>query len=256
MAAKKKPKFGVSGGLSHTTGGQAAIRNAFPKGTLPTSPPYGSYDPTLDQQERSANRGLGDLIEDVTRGNTRSGQDYELGKQGIERTAGRSLADLMNDRTRGTEDYGRQIQGLERDYTRLGNRQGQQNAASGNLGGAAAQGARKRAENMAYDRAPIDTSYTRFIDDSRTAETRLGEDKDLGLGELALGFSRDYEDRNLVQLPRAQRENTIFGQDVNETRIDQAKQSNLLPAGFGSQHSGIKPGPSKKRRKNTGYGRG
>lgn len=194
-----------------------------------TRPPYGSYDPALDQSERSADRGLGDLIADVTRANTRSGQDYGLGQEDINRQFGRSHDDLLLDRSRGTEDYQASIANLVRNYQRLGNSQRQSFAASGNLGGASIQAAQKRASNQAIDRQPLDTNYNRFLADSTTAETRLGENKNLGLGQLGLNYARDYEDRNVVQLPRAQRENEFFKQDLNETRVDQAKMAGLLP---------------------------
>lgn len=224
-----------------------------PRNTVPMLPPYGSYDPALDQQERSATRGLGYLIDDIRLANERGLEDLDIGEKGIERGRGRSLADLMTARTRAQQDARTQTEGLQRDYTRLGNSQQQAAAASGNLGGAIAQARRKRAANQAVDQSSIDTNLSRFLADNTLSTGRLNEDADIGLEGLHLDFNRGFDDRR-IQGTRATDENRIFGLDINETRIDQAKQAGLLPASFGGSQkpAGAKPGPSRKPRKRYG----
>lgn len=190
-----------------------------PRGTAPTSPPPGSYDPAIDAQVGAAGRGLADLLSDYVRdwgepGTAlagRQGQDYrlsqsELGRRLAEGLAdlnlgsdraledlrlgsGRSLNDLMRDRTRGGEDYGESIAALGRRYQRLGDAQRQGTIAKGvQRGGALAQALQKRAANQAIDRKPIDTGFQRFSADSSTAEQRLIENR--GLAERRIGENR------------------------------------------------------------------
>jgi hypothetical protein len=76
---------------------------------------------------------------------------------------------------------------------------------------------RKRTANQAFDRAPIDTNFGRFNQDLDTQQGRLGVE-----------FQRDWDDRNLVKLPRAQREATEFGLDLGAQRWFQSKQAGYL----------------------------
>ena len=266
----------------------------------PTKPAYGSYDPALDQGERAANRGLIDLLADISTGNERALSDYGLNREDIqlqldrnlqdtglargdyERDYGRgitdlrtnrsragedfqgSLGDLLKSRERGGEDYRTAMAGLDRSYERLGSSQTQAQGKAGvSSGGALAQAMAKRQANQALDREPVDTNYRRFNEDSARGEGqlrqnfdrfnqdsalqegRMGEDRgvamsrfDLGdtraradtgraFGGLGLNLQRGFEDRT-VQGTRAERENVFYGQDVNETRIDQAKQAGML----------------------------
>lgn len=295
MATKKKKSsyVGTTGTTYYGSGNGVYTPTVAP----PTRPPYGSYDPTLDQGERSAGRGLQDLIDDIGRANQRGSADYELGKGDLERSRsrgkfdlndqkadyergfGRSLADLLTSRTRGGQDYQRSVAGLDRDYSQLARKQGEgANAAGVQSSGLAAKAAQIRGQNKAFDRAPLDTNYQRFSADSSSSENRLREDRgdfltgwgessrrlnedvDLGLGRLALDYTRGVEDRNMVQLPRAQRENTMYGQDVNEIRIAQAKAADLLPDyDYGYTESTASKAKKKKRKvplnQQSAYGR-
>lgn len=219
-----------------------------------TSPPPGSYDPAIDAQVGQAARGLGDLLVDYTRDwgepgtalGGRAGEDLGLGKAEVERGYGRNLADLLTSRVRGSEDYGRQIEGLNRNFAQLGAAQTQAARAAGvQRGGALAQALAKRAENKAIARQPLDTNFSRFNADSALAEGRLGEDRGLALGGLDRGFLRGADDANTT-LARAQRENTQFGLDAAAQRFYQADMP--LPQNLGDPAPGRAPGRSTKRK--------
>ena len=256
MAAKRRPTARYRPGS-----GQALIAPGLLKRpTPPTSPPPGSYDPAIDAQVGQTNRGLGDYLSDHIRDfgepgtalGGRTGEDYTLGKAGIERGAGRSLVDLLTGRTRAQEDYGQSIAGLDRSFAQQGAAQTQTARAAGvQRGGALAQAMAKRNENKAIARQPIDTGFARFNQDSSQAETRLNEDKGLALGDLDRGFLRGTDDAGIA-LARAQRENTQFGLDANAQRFYQAN----LPLG-GAPAPAAKPRTSKvKRRPTRGTNRG
>jgi hypothetical protein len=207
--------------------------------------------PELDQQTAASKRGLDDLLADIGLGRERSVTDLGLGQYEINRQkglnaadyntgvadvntqAGRSLADLLTARKQAGEDYGTTIAGVQRGYQQLGERQGEMSRKSGIMagGGAYAQSARKRAANEALDRAPIDTAYSRFNEQSGLSETRLGEDKarslaslltslgrandslDIGGGQQALAFKRQDEDWGTTE-DRARREYENFRLDT------------------------------------------
>jgi hypothetical protein len=184
-----------------------------------TDPPSGYYDPNLDVQQRDEQRAFDRNSDDLNLSGaragvdlgfqtartgiekTRTGEDYDTGVAGIERGAGRSLSDLLQARTRGGEDYQSSLGGLQRSYDRLANTQGEAARKSGAelTGGVFAQSARKRAENQALDKAPIDLAYQRFTQDSNTSEGRLGEDKATSLADLLRSRTRADEDVNWNQ---------------------------------------------------------
>lgn len=192
----------------------AAKRKKNPKAwtpfVAPTSPPPGTYDPGLDQQARAAERGLVDFRSDAERDTARSEDDYLTARGDVERTRGEGIADIMRSRARGLED-------LDRRYARQASAQTQAINAAGALhGGALAAAMRRRAENRAYEQG-------RFMDDSALSESRLTGAADRDLGRLALGHQRSGEDRSTA-LTRAEREHGFLGQDINESRLFQAKQ--------------------------------
>jgi hypothetical protein len=196
-------------GQAHTTPPRPGLGNprAFTPFQAPTRPPPGFYDPSLDADERASGRGLGDLAEDVDRANLESRNDLNFG-----------LERIGTSRTRGAEDYGRSVEELNRQYGNLATRQAETARASGNRGGALAQALRKRAGNQAFDRAPIDTNFG-----------RLNQDLDVQQGRLGVEFQRGWDERNLVALPRAQRENAEFGLDTNAQRWFQSRQAGYEP---------------------------
>jgi hypothetical protein len=224
------------------------------KTTVPIAPPPGSYDPNLDAAARASKRGLGYVRDDTTTQRVRNTTDLatalqQIGTQrgynqedygtatGAENTGyDRSLADLLQGRTREGEDYQTNLQNLSRQYQQLGDVQAQAANKAGVLsGGASAQAARKRTANQAIDKAPIDTAHQRFLADSTTDQTRLGEDHQTRLGGLLTQFKRsgdalDFQQGQTgltyqragedltTQLGRAKDENTFFQQDTAAAR--------------------------------------
>lgn len=217
----------------------------------PTAPPPGTYDPTLDATLGQAGRGLGDFQQDTERNSARSSNDYIRGRADVQRDAGWGREDLTRSRDRGLfdvgqartyegQDYGRSIQGLDRSYGRLADSQAEQiNAAGLSGGGASLQAARKRAENLAWDRQPIDTGHGRAVAGFDTATGRLNEDygtqtgrlndtEQRQLGALDLGQQRYSEDSGTA-LSRAAREYDAFSQDTGAARFYQAAGTGWTP---------------------------
>jgi hypothetical protein len=186
------------------------------------TPPADRYDPGLDASLAASQRGYGDLITDASTGNARDTQDYGFGLGDIQRSQDRGLADLGTQRTQGTEDYNRNVGLLQRSYQQLGTRQSEQARVAGIAGGGAAlQAARKRAENQAIDRQPLDTGYQRLLGGLDTAQTRLGEDSDIARGRLNVNYLRGIDDRG-QQVLRGGRESVFFGADTAKAKSFQA----------------------------------
>ena len=223
--AQKLYDWGDGRGKVHTRAKKTVAE--APAGN-PLRPPPGSYDPSIDAQERATGRGLSDLIGDTYRGNERATSDFTLGMGDIgrqradlqadyqratargsedygenvsdlERDYGRGQADLLTNRAQTGEDYQKSLSDLTRQYTRLANNQGQQARQRGvttREGGFAAQAARKRAENQGLDRAPLDTNFNRAMQASQLSESRLSEDRGESLSDLLRGHQRDTDDRD------------------------------------------------------------
>lgn len=215
MAAKKSDKYPHQwpDGTWHsipwaqTKRGQEASKHV-------AAPPSGYYDPNLDVQQRDEQRAYDDNTDDLNLQASRAGvdlgfqtartdiekgrakEDYDAGVAGVERGAGRTLSDLLQARERGGADYRTSLANLQRGYDRLATTQGEaaRKAGAEQTGGAFAQAARKRAANMEADKAPIDLAYQRFLEDSRTSEGRLADDKKTSLDDLARGFKRTGDD--------------------------------------------------------------
>jgi uncharacterized protein YheU (UPF0270 family) len=214
-----------------------------------TDPPAGFYDPALDAQQRAGNRGLSQFGEDTALADSRASSDYILGQQQLQTQSGRSLQDLLREHTRFGEDtsksttregqdYGSQIENLQRSFQRLGQSQAQA-ATSRGLGGGALRAAMKaRESNQAIQRKPLDTAHTRFGEDVSQATAREGadygtntarvnEDLSTGLGSLGLDYGRGVADRSTA-LSRAGLENVAFGQDIGAQKLYQAGQANWV----------------------------
>ncbi len=256
----------------------------------PAKPPLGTYDPGLDAQERAAGRGLRYLKEDIARmgfreredmvtslglldrSKSRSTQDLGLsrdrGMENINLGESRGLEDLGVSRSRGLEDFQLQEQRGNRDLDTqlntlfresdiLGQRQGQDINAAGVLrGGTSRAAAKKRAENLAFAREPIDTARTDLMGDLQRGRGRLEEDygtqsgrltadaqqdrgrllQDYGIDVQRLGedyesdrsnidrtFQRGEQDR-FREGQRGIAENLFFGQDIAQQRVYQAMQ--------------------------------
>lgn len=192
-------------------------------------PPAGTYDVGLDQQERAAVRGAQQTGEDLGTQGTRLGTDFTLGQVETGRQYQESLTDLLKQREQTQQDYGTNLQTLARNYQQLGNRQAQQGRQAGLAGGFTAQAARKRAANEAIERAPIDTSFNRFIEGSKLQEQQLGEARDRSTGELGLNFERGSEDI-ATQGRRTGTELDAMIRDIAEAR--QAQWGKPLPTAW------------------------
>ena len=254
--------FPIWGGLSRYGGGgptrQAAkglnrAIGGYNRAQAAKPPPYGTYDPSLDQQLRAARRGLGDLINTARQTNARNTEDLNIGDSAITNAGGTgsydtSLADLLTARARGQQDFTAATQERQRQYGILATHQSEQAAAAGVLGGAIAQAAQKRAANQGREQAQSQQAFDRFLTDSTTDQTRLGNSRDMALGANQLAFNRSYQDLydpETGQVTRAQRELPIFAQDTNELRIAQARQAGLLPP---IQRMRKIPVPKRRRR--------
>jgi hypothetical protein len=250
----KKYDWGDGKGAIHTISKADHDKNVAAKNAPPVIP-VGTYDPGLDAQERQSQRSLQQQLEDIATGRTRATTDFGLGQAAIDTQRGqtnqsyqRSLSDLLQQRTRGGEDYQTNLATLQRNYQRLGTSQGEaQRRAGAHAGsGAAVQAARKRSENQALDRAPIQSAYDRFTADSATGEQRLGEDKTATLANMLTQFTRGGEDLNtqLKQLglnysrggddyttaeERAGTGAVDFTQDINAAKLSQYLAGGYAP---------------------------
>jgi hypothetical protein len=215
---------------------------------------YGLGRDSIQRQYDRGNQDLGAQRSQYETGYGRSVADENLGY-------GRTSTDLQTAASRGGEDYNRNVQMLTRQYSQIGDSQRQQQSRAGVLrGGAMLQAAAKRTANQATDRQPLDTSYGRFTADNQQAQTRLGadhtttlgqldlqgrrmgEDRDLAFGQLALTSAppdasnpfggRAFQDRT-TQLTRAQREGSEFGLDAAGQRAYQAAGAGWVPPGRG-----------------------
>ena len=182
--------------------------------------------PDLDAQERAAQRGYKYTTADLDKEGGRATSDFGTAEADLNQKYGRSLSDLITQRTQGQQDYAANLQTLARNYQRLGNTQAQQGRQAGLEGGFAAQAAQKRAANEKIEQAPIDLGFKRFMEGSKLAETRLGEDKQHDVGALGLDYSRGNEDRDITG-QRAGTELTAYTQDINAAR--QAAYGKPLP---------------------------
>jgi hypothetical protein len=221
--------------------------------------PSGLYDPSLDYQQQAASRGVQDLSADTTLGNARLQDDYNLGLgqntedtqygQGqLDTSHTRTLADIAQARGRANEDYGLATAALTRRYGILGGQQGEAaNAAGVGEGGALIQAQQKRTANQAIDQAPIDLGHNRTLADLATQEGRTNEDyatqtaresqlSGRAAGGLGLTYERGTQDANRT-LARARRENTFYGQGIQQQKIFQATQAGWHP-----------PAPPKKKK--------
>jgi hypothetical protein len=269
MAAKKSAKYPYkwSDGTWHSISESQHKVNVANKGNTTGTPivPTGTYDPGLDATLGRTTRGLEDLVglapntdtgeyggttgRDIDRAqrdllrytstdpNTPGyyTQDYNTGVARTEQAYGRSLDDLLKQRSREGTDYTNTLGTLQRNYDILGGAQNQGIRKAGvAAGGAIAQAQQKRAANMAVDKAPIDLAHQRAVEDSQTAETRLGEDKTYDLGQLKTNYDRNTGElvistgRNIFDLgetaQNAIREAGYTAGDIQKAKLAQFQQ--------------------------------
>jgi hypothetical protein len=223
-------------------------------------PPYMSYDPALEAERRSLKRGLGDVLFDTRRARRYARKDWRLSRSDLLRERGRGYedisrrydtesrelgyrgADIQQQAERGREDFSTQLTNLIRTFQTQGREQMQAQNAAGVLGGSTgAAAAARRAENLGFARAPIDTGRQRLEEDTSTAvgrlgvaRTQLGSDTALARTRLAQDFAHNLRlgkidlHRTLRDLytkrQRARREATIGDVDITQQEIFGARQ--------------------------------
>lgn len=219
-------------------------------------------DPAYNQEARAIVRGLQDLLKDTKREKKHAKQDFRTTRKDIKVDRSRSIHDLgrelerglldiryqrqdtKQELERGTEDFTSRLTDLARAYTQQGVNQGQQiNAAgAGAASGLARAAAAKRAENMAYDRKPLDVAMGRLEEDVGTTLGRLGtaagqlrqdtqiasrrvrKDTRHDLGLARRDFRRDRRDIK-TERQRAKREATITAADLLSSAVWAARRS-------------------------------
>jgi hypothetical protein len=210
MAQKKSKQYPYrwSDGSYHSI--PESQRKANTASRTPWAPPPGTYDPSLDFQDRAAQTGYDQNIEDIKTGRSREGSQYgidveELGRQKgyAQQDFGTRLSDLLKQRQYGQQDYQTNTDAINRNYQRL---QGTQNAAARQAGqfggGVAAASAAKRKENQGLEQKQLDTGFNRFMEGSKTAEVALNTERTRALGGPgdAGSFQRQLDALNLGHL--------------------------------------------------------
>jgi hypothetical protein len=227
------------------------------------APPFLSYDPSIEAERRSQQRGLKDVLHDTSRARGYAKTDYaqKLGDINLAQSRGteeigqkfaRGNEDITTRLTRGTEDFSNQLTGLIRDFQVKGSQQTQAANAAGVLDPSTqAASAARRAENLAIARKPIDTGQQRLNQDTSLAQTRLGQDVNLATGRLGQDTTRETglagTDLNravtdlAIKKRRATREQKIGNVDLLQQEIFDARQRK--PGAFTQQ------GVPKKKKK-------
>ena len=220
LTASGPLKMGTPG---MTAGAVMAHNAGFYARQQPTMPPPGTYDPTIDIQLGQAQRGYGDLTTDFTRDwgepgtalSGRMGEDYKSALGRLTQQRDWQTSDFDTQLSRGGQDFASAIANLRRSYDRLGNSQRQSAAAAGVAsGGALAQALRKRTENEAWDRKPIEEGWSRLQADIATNRERATTQFDWQTGDLKTNYLRGGEDASLG-LARGGRELAQYGIDAS-----------------------------------------
>jgi hypothetical protein len=215
------------------------------RGRQPIIAPDDYFSPEIDIARRATERGFGDTTEDIGISRERGAFDFTRGKQDLERQRAEGLADIGTSRTRATEDYGQAIANLQRRYGQLGQQQSEQAGAQGvRHGGTLRASLKRRTENQALERRPIDTGQQRFLADLSTRQTRFGQGIDRSLGDLGLDYGRQFGEQGDVtrQERRVRRELPISMYDLDLQNIGAAVQSGFVPTG------GVAPKPKRRPR--------
>jgi hypothetical protein len=213
---------GGGGGAQKKRGGGVVLGYRFPEFG---GPPPGTFDPGLEAQVRSSQRGLLDLIEQsrqeghrqhvdvsqkrrenrrslvqgrgdlgLARGDTLAEAGYRRGQ--LDLGFERALQDLGIAKQRGEEDYQRTLVDLqhrfgqaEQDRMALAARQGTAEAGSSQASAAV------RGANQAHDTGEVNRQHTEDVEDLLRREGRLRQDygSDVGhLGDVTGRNLRDY----------------------------------------------------------------
>lgn len=189
------------------------------------------YDPSLDFQLQAGQRGYQDLLFDTSLAGSREQQDAARQREQLQQTYGQRRDDVDLQRSRYEEDYGRNVNELQRQFRLLGGNQAararQYGVASG---GAALLSQQRRNENQNRQLAGMDQARQRFFQDTSTQQNRLAQGMQQGLQDLDLGLTRSGENR-INTVDRAQRELTFAGLDTDALRRFQAIAAGWRPYG-------------------------
>jgi hypothetical protein len=204
---------------------------------------------------RAAQRGFGDLQQDVEKGQERAqsslvlgssrlGEDYGTNTGRVNEDFTSNLQQIMRNRQRGTEDYQTATGNLQRGYRDMGERQTQTAVNQGVVGGGAlAMALARRTENQGREQGQLDVGNRRFMEDSSTQETGLRtsfaralqdaeQQRQRALQDMGTDYAYGSNDR-AAQQARAGRELGFYGEDIGAQRFFQAGQSGWSPPGRG-----------------------
>ena len=227
-----------------------------------TSPPFLSFDPALEAEQRALERGLENLLQDTARERKYAKKDAAQTIEDLEQDRKRGLGDIGQERHRGLRDIGTRKEDIQRDATRgredfstrlrnlihnsavQGKQQYQAANAAGVLDSSTQEAsAAARAGNLARARAPIDTGLTRLNENEMTALEKLATTRgdllrdtgeashelrqdvrhDIGLTEQQL--RRQQRDIKLRR-QRAREEEAIGQVDLETQQIFDARERN------------------------------
>jgi hypothetical protein len=184
-------------------------------------PPPGTFDPGLEAEVRSAERGLIDLIEktrleghresvdtrqarrllerkvrqgqaDIARRRGYAVQDAGTQQQQLQTSFERDLEDLAIAKQRGEQDYQRKLTELQHSYATRAAVQQQASVAQGTSeSGTEAASTAVRGANQTYDKGIVDQANQRFLESNALAEQRAREDYGTRSGLIQQGLGRD-----------------------------------------------------------------
>jgi hypothetical protein len=196
----------------------------------PTTAPQGTFDPTLAAQGRASNRGYGDLQVDTGIENTRASDDLTTALNQAGQNRDTSLANLLREGQTVDRNYATATTDRQRNYGNLAASQTNRANAAGLVGvsGYDAQAAGNRQANQTREQTQADLAHQDYSANYGAQQRAINQGYDRETGAANLQYGRGLEDRGNT-LSRATREAGLFGQDVNEAELYQAKASGLLP---------------------------
>lgn len=214
----------------------------------PTSPPPGTYDPSLDFQGENQALGFQYAQQDLPQNFGRAYQDFHEAFNQASQKHLANLGALGQALSRANTDYSTNTQALGTSYANLGTAQAEKARAAGVAsGGAALQSAQKRQANQSTDQGKLDQAIQRFHEDNSLATGQENQSWQSLVGALSgdtpeqqimadpsqYGSLGQAYGRRLQDLTtggdRAQAENALFTDQLNRAKTYSAQQAGLLP---------------------------
>lgn len=200
------------------------VSRAFTPFQLPDRPPTGTYDPSIDAQQRGVQRGFQDVQTDAGRQRLELGTDTTFAQRAIDLQAARSLSDLLRARERGGQDFAAGNAARERGFARVAQSQTSAAQRRGVLrGGTLAAALAARNAEKQRQQAEAQQTFERFLADNSQARGRVAEDQGVAAGRLGVMSQRQGAAIDTTE-QRAGRESVNFGLDANAQRWFQAGQ--------------------------------